>query len=193
MRIVVGISGASGAVYGVRLLEVLGSHPDVETHLVLSKWAESTIILETPYKPNDVKAMASVVHAYENQAAPISSGSFLVDAMVIVPCSMKTLAAVRYGLADNLLARAADVTMKEGRKLILVPRESPLSQVHLENMLGLARMGVVILPPMPAFYHEPSTMHDIVDHTVGRILDQLGIEHMLTRRWGQRSLTSEPR
>jgi 4-hydroxy-3-polyprenylbenzoate decarboxylase len=186
------MSGATGAIYGVRLLEVLSSMPDVETHLVVSRWAESTILLETPYKPADVKALADVVHPYENQAAPISSGSFVVQAMVVVPCSMKTLAAIRHGFADNLLARAADVTLKEGRKLILVPRESPLSQVHLENMLGLARMGVTILPPMPAFYSGETTIQDIVDHTVGRILDQLGLEHALTRRWGERRLDPQP-
>ena len=188
MRVIVGISGATGAIYGVRLLQVLRSVQDVETHLVISRWAESTIQLETPFKPADVKAMASVVHSCDNQAASISSGSFPVDAMVIVPCSMKTLAAVRHGFADNLLARAADVTLKEGRKLIMVPRESPLSQIHLENMLALARMGVTMLPPMPAFYSGETTVQELVDHTVGRILDQLRIPHSLTRRWGERSL-----
>ena len=188
MRVIVGMSGATGAIYGVRLLQVLRSVQDVETHLVISRWAESTILLETPFKPADVKAMASVVHSYDNQAASISSGSFLVDAMVIVPCSMKTLAAVRHGFAENLLTRAADVTLKEGRKLIMVPRESPLSQIHLENMLALARMGVTMLPPMPAFYSGETTVQELVDHTVGRILDQLRIPHSLTRRWGERSL-----
>ncbi len=188
MRVIVGMSGATGAIYGVRLLQVLRSAQDVETHLVISRWAESTILLETPFKPADVKAMASVVHSYDNQAASISSGSFLVDAMVIVPCSMKTLAAVRHGFAENLLTRAADVTLKEGRKLIMVPRESPLSQIHLENMLALARMGVTMLPPMPAFYSGETTVQDLVDHTVGRILDQLQIPHSLARRWGERSL-----
>ena len=187
MKLVIGMTGATGAIYGIRLLEVL-REGGIETHLVLSKWAQATIIMETSYSAANVKALATRVYPVDNLAAAIASGSFLMDGMIIVPCSMKTVASIRIGLSDNLLTRAADVILKEQKKLVLVPREAPLSEIHLENMLSLARMGAVILPPMPAFYLLPKSIDDIVDHTVGRILDQFGIEHHLSRRWGDDAL-----
>lgn len=182
-RVVVGISGATGPIYGIRLLEAL-SEAGVESHLILSKWARATINIETDYTVEQVIQMATVLHSFDNQAASVSSGSYPVDGMVIIPCSMKTVASVRVGLADNLLARTADVTLKEGRRLIIVPRESPLSTIHLENLLALSRMGVAIIPPMPAFYNNPKTILDVVDHTVARVLDHLGIDNNLSARWG---------
>jgi 4-hydroxy-3-polyprenylbenzoate decarboxylase len=182
MKIIVAISGATGPIYGIRLLEVL-RQLGVETHLIVSEWAEKTIAVETSCSLQQVKELASYVHAPSNQAAIVSSGSFRTDGMVIVPCSMKTLASISHGYADNLIARAADVVLKERRKLVLVPRETPLSEIHLENMLRLARMGAVVLPPMPAFYTKPETVDDIVLHTVARILDQLGLEHEVSKRW----------
>jgi 4-hydroxy-3-polyprenylbenzoate decarboxylase len=182
MRIIVGISGATGAIFGIRLLEVL-QQLGVETHLVMSKWAETTIKLETVYSVQQVKSMAAVVHDPLNQAASISSGSFRVDGMIIAPCSMKTLASIRVGFAEGLLGRAADVILKERKKLVLLVRETPLSDIHLENMLALSRMGAVILPPMPAFYNKPATLDDMVNHIVARTLDQFGIDNTLTKRW----------
>jgi 4-hydroxy-3-polyprenylbenzoate decarboxylase len=184
MKLIVGISGATGAIYGIRLLEVL-KESGVETHLILSSWAEKTILIETSYTVEEVKKLATVVHPSTNQAAIISSGSFRTDGMVIVPCSMKTLAAVSHGYSDNLLSRSADVVLKERRKLVIVPREAPLSEIHLENMLRLARMGVTILPPMPAFYNKPQTIDDIVLHTTARILDQFDIDNHISKRWLQ--------
>ena len=182
MRIVVGITGASGAVYGITLLEQLQAL-GVETHLILSKWANCTIELETNHTSESTARLADFCYSADNQAAPVSSGSFLHQGMVIAPCSMKTLSAIAHGYADNLISRAADVTIKENRKLILVPRESPLSAIHLENMLKLASLGVIIMPPMPAFYHKPKNIEDIILHTTGRILDHLAIEHDLSLRW----------
>lgn len=184
-KIVVGISGATGAIYGIRILEALRDC-GVETHLILSSWAEKTIKIETSYSVEEVKSLATQVHSSSNQAAIISSGSFITDGMIIAPCSMKSLASISYGLADNLLSRAADVILKERRKLVIVPREAPLSEIHLENMLRLARMGSVILPPMPAFYNKPKSIDDIVNHTVSRVLDQFGIDNDLTNRWLQK-------
>lgn len=181
-RLIVAMTGATGAIYGVRLLEALRDL-DVETHLILSKWAERTIEHETPLSVAQVKALASVVHPLQNQGASISSGSFVTDGMVVVPCSMKTLACIAHGISDNLIHRAADVILKERRRLVLVPREAPLSEIHLENMLRLARMGVVILPPMPAFYNHPQTIDDLVRHSVARILDHFDLRTDLTRRW----------
>ena len=183
MRIIVGITGATGAIYGIRILESLHK-AQIETHLILSKWAETTIKMETDYTIPEVKGLASAVHSPYDQAASISSGSFLTDGMVVAPCSMKTLAGIRLGLAENLITRAADVVLKEQRKLVLLPREAPLSAIHLENMYKLAQMGVVMLPPMPAFYNHPKTIEDIVNHTAARVLDQFGIENKLTKRWG---------
>ncbi|MBF9068980.1 non-oxidative hydroxyarylic acid decarboxylases subunit B [Streptacidiphilus fuscans] len=188
MRLIVGMTGATGAVLGVRLLEELRDQDHVETHLVLSRWARATIELETGLSTRDVAELADVVHTPDDQGASISSGSFRTDGMVIIPCSMKTLAGIRTGYADGLVARAADVTLKERRKLVLVPRETPLSEIHLDNMLALARMGASIVPPMPAFYNHPATVDDIVDHIVARVLDQFDIKASRARRWeGMRS------
>ncbi|MEU2435312.1 non-oxidative hydroxyarylic acid decarboxylases subunit B [Streptomyces rubradiris] len=183
MRLVVGMTGATGAVFGVRFLQVLAQLPDVETHLVLSRWARTTIELETGLSVNEVGDLADVVHQPQDQGAAISSGSFRTDGMVIVPCSMKTLAAIRAGYADTLVARAADVILKERRKLVLVPRETPLSEIHLENMLALCRMGAQLVPPMPAFYNHPRSVDDIVDHVVTRILDQFDLPAPAAKRW----------
>jgi 4-hydroxy-3-polyprenylbenzoate decarboxylase len=183
MRLIVGMTGATGAVLGIRLLERLAALPEVETHLVLSRWARTTIELETGRRVRDVTGLADVVHGTADQGATISSGSFRTDGMVVVPCSMKTLAGIRAGYADDLIGRAADVVLKEHRPLVLVPRESPLSQIHLENMLGLARMGVRIVPPMPAFYHHPETVNDLVDHIVDRVLDQFDLPSPAAQRW----------
>lgn len=190
-RLAVGMTGATGAIYGVRALEVLRDTP-VETHLVISSWAKKTIVAETGRNPSDVLAMADFVYDEKNQAARLSSGSFLTGGMMVAPCSMKTLAAIANGFSDNLIQRAADVTLKEGRKLLLLVRESPLNVIHLENMLKLARMGVVIMPPVPAFYARPRSLDEMVDHTVGRALDHFGIELNLVRRWGDRRRSDEP-
>jgi 4-hydroxy-3-polyprenylbenzoate decarboxylase len=177
------MTGATGAPFGVRLLQNLHELPGVETHLVLSRWARTTIELETGLSVAEVSALADVTHHPEDQGATISSGSFRTDGMVIVPCSMKTLAGIRTGYAEGLVARAADVVLKERRRLVLVPRETPLSEIHLQNMLELARMGVQLVPPMPAFYNNPQTVDDIVDHVVARILDQFDLPAPAARRW----------
>ncbi len=182
-RLVVGLTGATGAIYGIRLLEALRGAP-VETHLVVSDWALKTIAIETEYRTADVLALADRTYRPDNQAAAIASGSFLTEGMVIAPCSVKTMAAIANGYADNLVARAADVTMKEQRKLVLLVCESPLNAVHLENMLKLARLGVVVAPPAPAFYGSLRTLEEMVDHSVGRLLDQFQIQHGLVQRWG---------
>jgi 4-hydroxy-3-polyprenylbenzoate decarboxylase len=182
-QIIVGMTGATGAMLGVESLRRLKGHPNVQTHLVLSRWARATIRLETGLSVGDVARLADFVYSSDDQAAAISSGSFLVEAMVVVPCSMKTLAGIRTGYADGLIARAADVTLKERRRLVLVPRETPLSEIHLDNMLALARMGASIVPPMPAFYNQPASLDDIVGHIVTRIMDQLGIESPTATRW----------
>lgn len=183
MRLIVGMTGATGAAIGVRLLENLAQLPDVETHLVLSRWARATIELETGLSVAEVSALADVTHHPDDQGATISSGSFRTDGMVIVPCSMKTLAGIRAGYAEGLVARAADVVLKERRRLVLVPRETPLSEIHLENMLALTRQGVRMVPPMPAFYNHPKTVDDIVDHITARVLDQFGLPAPAARRW----------
>lgn len=183
MRLIVGMTGATGAVFGVRLLEALAGLPDVETHLVLSRWARTTIELETSRSVAEVSALADVTHRPDDVGATISSGSFRTDGMVIVPCSMKTLAGIRAGCADGLLGRAADVVLKERRPLVLVPRETPLSEIHLENMLALARKGVQMVPPMPAFYHHPQSVDDLVGHLTARILDQFGLSVPDAKRW----------
>ncbi|GMA61384.1 UbiX family flavin prenyltransferase [Alicyclobacillus fastidiosus] len=182
MRIIVAITGATGSILGIRLLEAL-RECDVETHLVMSQWAEKTMRIETSYDPNDVKRLASHVYVPSNQASRISSGSFRIDGMVIAPCSMKTLASIRHGFADSLIPRAADVILKERKKLVILPRELPLSSIHLENMLGLSNIGALILPPMLTFYNKPSTLDDVINHVVARTLDQFGIENNLTSRW----------
>lgn len=182
LRLVVGITGATGAILGIRFLEALRDL-GVESHLVMSDWAERTIRIETVYSVADVRALAHTYYPNGNQAAPVSSGSYPADGMVIIPCSMKTLGALAHGLADNLIVRAADVTLKEQRKLVLVPRETPLSTIHLRNMLTLSEMGVSIVPPMPAFYNHPESVDEIVLHIVARVLDQFRIANDLTRRW----------
>lgn len=182
MRLIVGISGATGAIFGVRALELL-RELGVETHLVMSVWGARTIEHETPYTADEVRALATIAHSPNDQGATISSGSFKTDGMVIVPCSMKSVAAIATGLGGDLLGRAADVVLKEQRKLVLVARESPLSPIHLGNLLTLARMGVVVLPPVPAFYNHPGSVMDIVDHVVVRILDQFGLEAPGSKRW----------
>lgn len=184
MRVVVGISGGSGAIYALGLLKVL-RELGVETHLVVSTLGDYVTNHECGVNLNELKTYADYFHDNKDLAASIASGSFLTDAMVIVPCSMKTIAAVANGLSDNLLTRAADVTIKENRKLIVVPRETPLSSIHLENMLKLSNVGVTVLPASPPFYNNPESISDIVRSMVARILDQLKIEHNLIDRWGE--------
>lgn len=180
-RIVVAITGASGIAYGSRLLEALQGR--AETHLVLTRAAEKVMDVETDLSPKDVKNLATESHDPEDVAAPIASGSFPVDGMVVSPCSMKTLAAIASGLAGNLVTRAADIQLKEERPLILVPRETPLNDIHLENMLTVSRSGGTILPAAPGFYHGPDTITDLVDFVVGRVLDRLDVDHDLYQRW----------
>jgi len=181
-RLIVGITGATGTIFGVRLLQMLHGS-GVETHLVVSKWAARTLAHETPYSLKEVQSLATRSYGVGAQGAAISSGSFVTMGMVIAPCSMRTLAAIAHGIGDNLIHRAADVILKERRKLVLVVRESPFSEIHLENMLKLSRMGAVILPPVPAFYNHPRTIDDVVDHTVARMLDAFGLEVSGAARW----------
>ncbi|MDT0467439.1 UbiX family flavin prenyltransferase [Streptomyces gibsoniae] len=183
MRLVVAITGATGVILGVRLLEELRLHEGVETHLVMSRWARATLKAESDLTARQVAALADVSYAPDDQGAAIASGSFPVDGMIVMPCSMKTLAAIRTGYADGLVARAADVTLKERRKLVLVPRETPLGDNHLDHLLALSRRGAVVLPPMLTFYNHPSTVDDMVDHIVARVLDQFGIASHRARRW----------
>ncbi|MEM0079229.1 MAG: UbiX family flavin prenyltransferase [Nitrososphaerota archaeon] len=183
-RFIVAITGASGVIYGKRLLEVL-KDKDAEIHLVISRSAEKIIEYELGVSRRDLEKYADYNYSENDLDSPLASGSFKTDGMIIVPCSLKTIAGIASGFSSNLILRAADVTIKEGRKLILVPRETPLSSIHLRNMLELARIGVVILPAMPAFYHKPTSIQDLVDFIVGKILDNLGIEHNLYRRWAQ--------
>ena len=183
MRIIVGISGASGAIYGVRLLEVLREQDNVETHLVMSATGRMNIQIETDWKIRDVESLADVVHRNNDVGAMIASGSYQSDGMIVAPCSMKTLSAIVNSYADNLLCRAADVMLKERKRLILVPRESPLHSGHCRLLYRASRMGIDIAPPMPAFYNRPQSVDDIVDHTVGRLLDLLGLESGLVKRW----------
>jgi 4-hydroxy-3-polyprenylbenzoate decarboxylase len=181
-RLIVGISGASGTIYGIRLLEVLRDTP-IETHLVLSETAKSVAALETDYSVAQIEALADVVYADDDLAARISSGTFLTMGMVVAPCAIKSLSAIAHSYTDHLLVRAADVVLKERRRLVLVVRETPLHLGHLRLMAEATECGAVILPPMPAFYHHPQSVADIVDHTVGKILDQFGIENRLFCRW----------
>ena len=184
-RLIVGISGASGVIYGIRMLQVLQGFREIETHLVISKPGERTISEETSYKIDEVKALANVVHPVQDIGASIASGSFKTEGMVIIPCSIHTASAIAYSISDNLLTRAADVVLKEKRKLVLVVRESPLHVGHLKSLLAAAEMGAMIVPPVPAFYTLPKTLDEIIDHTVGRVLDLFGIEHKLVKRWGE--------
>jgi len=182
LRLVVAITGASGIIYGKRLLEVL-HEKRVETHLIVSKAAEKVMEHELKINRKVLEKLATHTYDADDLTAPLTSGSFKTDGMVIVPCSMKTLAGIAHGFADNLILRAADVMLKEKRRLIVVPRETPLSIVHLRNMLTAARLGVCVVPAMPAFYHKPENIGDLVDFVVGRVLDCLGIEHSLFKRW----------
>ncbi len=181
-RIVVGISGATGPQYGIRILEVL-READVESHLVLSKASRRNIVLESDHTVEQVEALADVCHDVEDVGAAIASGSFLTDGMVVAPCSVKTASAIAHSYNENLLVRAADVTLKERRRLVILFRETPLHKGHLEILRKCADLGAVILPPMVAFYHRPKTIREIVDQTVGKALDALGVEHDLFRRW----------
>src|SRR5436309_3031822 len=181
-RLIVGLTGATGTIFGVRLLQMLHGS-GVETHMVMSKWAARTLIHETQHTVEEIQDLATRNYPLGDQGAAISSGSFLTLGMVVVPCSMRTLAAIAHGLGDNLIHRAADVILKERRKLVLAVREAPLSDIHLENMLKLSRMGVVICPPMPAFYNKPQSLDDLVNYTAARLLDQLDIHLDVRNRW----------
>jgi 4-hydroxy-3-polyprenylbenzoate decarboxylase len=178
-RLVVAITGATGVIYGVRLLEALGGAPDVETHLVLSGPGKRTLIEETDHAVRDVERLAHVVHDVKDIGASIASGSFRTVGMVVAPCSMRTAAAIATGVTGNLVTRAADVTLKEGRPLILLVRETPLHVGHLRTLVALAEIGATVLPPMPAFYHRPKGIDDLVNHTIARVLDRLGLPHPL--------------
>lgn len=183
LRIVVAVTGSTGVIYGIRLLEEL-RRLNHRTHLILSEWGEKCIAMETDYDPASVKKLADSVSDDRNMASSVSSGTHMTDGMIVAPCSMKTLSAIANGYDDNLVARAAGVTLKESRKLVLLARESPLSAIHLENMLKLARLGVTILPPVTEFYTKPASIEEMVNHGVGKCLDQFGIDHGLYRRWG---------
>lgn len=181
-RLIVGLTGATGTIFGVRLLQMLHGS-GVETHMVMSKWAARTLIHETQHTVEEVESLATKVYPLGDQGAAISSGSFVTLGMVVAPCSMRSLAAIANGLADNLIHRAADVILKERRKLVLLVRESPLHEIHLENMLKLSRMGVVILPPVPAFYNHPQNLDDMINHVTMRVLDQFDIHLDVMNRW----------
>ena len=183
MRLIVGLSGATGAIYGIRILEVLSNIPDIETHLVISEAGKETIERETTWTVAEVEALASYVHDNQDIGASISSGSFETEGMVIIPCSIKTMSSIASSYNANLMTRAADVTLKEKRKLVLVVRETPLHLGHLRRMAEVAEIGAVILPPMPAFYHYPKVIDDIINQTVGKVLDQFHIKHNLFERW----------
>lgn len=185
-RLIIGISGASGAIYGVRLLEVLQGVPDIETHLIMSNAARQTLALETDLQLRDVQSLADVVHDSRDIAASVSSGSFKTAGMVILPCSMKTLSGIVHSYTDNLLTRAADVVLKEHRRLVLCVRETPLHLGHLRMMTTAAELGAIVMPPVPAFYHRPQTLQDMIDQTVNRVIDQFDIEipEDLFTRWG---------
>jgi len=183
LRLVVAITGASGVIYGIRALEVL-KQLQVETHLIMSEWGAKNVTIETDKTADYVRSLATKCYEDDNMAAPVSSGSFKTDGMVVVPCSMKTLASIANAFDDSLVSRAAGVCIKEQRKLVLVPRETPLSKIHLDNMCKVADAGGIILPAMPGFYHRPKTMDEMVYHVVGKVLDQFNIEHGLFKRWG---------
>jgi 4-hydroxy-3-polyprenylbenzoate decarboxylase len=183
-RIIIGISGASGVIYGARLLEVL-KDSDYESHLIISESGKLNFEIETEYKTEDVEAMADVVYDHKNMAAALASGSFITGGMVVVPCTIKTLSGIANSYNENLIVRSADVTLKEKRKLVLVVRETPLHKGHLRLMTMAADMGAHILPPVPSFYHQPKNIEDIIDQTIGKIFDYLGIQHDLFKRWGE--------
>ena len=183
MKLIIGITGASGVIYGIRLLELLSKNEAIETHLIISEAGEMNIGYETDWKIEDVKAMASFCYRINDISARIASGSFKTEGMIIAPCTVKTMSALANSYADNLLTRAGDVTLKERRKLVLLVRETPLHLGHIRSMEKLAEMGAIIMPPVPAFYHRPRTIQDIIDHTIGKALDIFGIEHNLFERW----------
>lgn len=183
MEIVIGVTGATGTIYAVRLLEALKDIDNINTHLIMSEWATKNLEIETNYSLEYLKSLANVSYDNENLGARTSSGSFVTDGMIIVPCSMKTLSSIANGYDDNLISRTAGVMIKEGRKLVLCPRETPLSAIHLENMLKLSRIGVSIVPPMPAFYNNPQNIDDIVNHHTMKVLDQFGIKFDKAIRW----------
>jgi 4-hydroxy-3-polyprenylbenzoate decarboxylase len=192
-RLIVGISGASGVIYGIRMLETLKTIGGVETHLVMSRHARMNIEIETTHTPQDVEALADEVHSFGNQAASISSGSFKTDGMVIAPCSMKTLSGIVNSAADSLLVRAADVVLKEQRRLVLMPREVPMHVGHCKLMYEAAQLGAVIAPPMPAFYNQPQTIDDLINHSVGRVLDLFDLDTGTLKRWeGRKRLSDRP-
>jgi len=183
MRLIVGISGASGVIYGIRMLEVLKDQADVETHLVISNGGKLNIRLETDWDIKDVEALADEVHSDQNLAATIASGSFKTGGMVIAPCTMKTLSAIVNSYADTLVARAADVVLKEGRRLVIMPRETPLHAGHCKMMHEATQLGALIAPPMPAFYNNPQSIDDLINHNVGRVLDLFGLDNTVVKRW----------
>ena len=191
-RLIVGMSGATGSIYGIRILQVLARMPDVETHLVMSKAAKMTAQVETPHSVKEVEELADVVHDINNIGASIASGSFRTAGMVIAPCSMKSMGGIVLSVGGDLLVRASDVILKERKKLVLVARETPLHLGHLESMAQLTRMGAVIFPPVPAFYHRPKTLDDVINQTVARILDQFEIETDMFHRWDEESLSRYP-
>jgi 4-hydroxy-3-polyprenylbenzoate decarboxylase len=190
--LIVGISGATGPIYGIRILEVLSKVKDVETHLVMTRAAKMTIQVETSHSVKEVEALADFVHDINNVGASISSGSFRTEGMVIAPCSMKSMGGIAHSVGGDLLVRAADVILKERKKLVLVARETPLHLGHLESMVSLTRMGAMIFPPVPAFYHRPKTLDDVINQTVTRILDQFGIDVTLFERWSDEQLKRHP-
>lgn len=190
MRLVIGMTGSSGIVYGVRMLEVL-KRCNVDVHLIMTEWAKKCLVLETDFDLKYVRSLASSYSEDSNMAANVSSGTHKTDGMIIIPCSMKTLSSIANGYEETLVARAAGVTIKESRKLVIVPRETPLTSIHLENMLKLARIGIVILPAMPGFYNRPKNVDDMINHIVGKCLDQFGIEHDLFKRWGTENPTTD--
>jgi len=192
-RLIVGISGATGAIFGVRMLDVLSRQEDIETHLVMTRAAKMTIEVETSFTAKEVEGMADVVYDINNVGASISSGSFRTEGMVIVPCSMKSMGSIAHSVGGDLLVRAADVVLKERKKLVLVARETPLHLGHLESMVSLTRMGAVIFPPVPAFYHRPKTLDDIINQTVTRILDQFEIDVTLFERWSDEGMRRHPK
>jgi 4-hydroxy-3-polyprenylbenzoate decarboxylase len=191
-KLIVGMTGASGAIFGVRLLQVL-AETDVEVHLVVSKWAQQTLEHETTLTLNDLRDLADVYYGPNDMGAAISSGSFMTDGMVIMPCSTRSVGAIAHGIGEHLVHRAADVILKERRKMVMVVRETPLNEIHLENMLKLSRMGVTMLPPMPAFYNHPQSLDDMVNHIVARVLDQFAITADFAKRWDGTMRNREPK
>ena len=191
-RIIIGISGASGVTYGVRMLEVL-RETNYETHLIISSAGRINIEIETRHTPAEIETMADFVYDYKDMTASLASGSFLTEGMVVVPCTIKSLSGIAHSYNENLLIRAADVTLKEKRKLVLVVRETPLHVGHLRLMTLAAEMGAHILPPVPSFYHKPETIKDIIDQTIGKVFDFMGIEHNLFKRWGEDKQIEKPR